>query len=766
LSARGKALVLYPLKALLADQFVKWKRLADDFGLPDGTVAELHGQVLPDERLEAIRNARIIVATPDVLHAWFMRQVSAPAFKHFLCDLRYLVIDEAHSYESVFGSNVAYLLRRFLSARRSACRDRNAERPLQLIAATATIADPAGHMQLLTGCPFEAVEEKDDGSPSHGRVVLHIEAPDNGAASETAITDVLTRLLASSQQGSFIAFHDSRQGVERIAKSIDADDVLPYRSGFEADDRTRIEWALRRGELRGVISTSALELGIDVAHFTVGMTVGVPQSKKAFRQRLGRVGRVSKGAFAVLASRHAFTQFGSSFKQYYEGSVEPSHLYLGNRFIQFAQGKCLIDESEALGIEAREPPPGVSWPETFPSVFNLAKPGIRRPREFDFIAQLGANSAHFNYPLRQVGELNYKLMEGSREITDQIGDIALNQAIRETYPGALYLHLRRPMKVLEWRASSFDRSIRLQAARNSAFTKPILRKTVNIGLGPDEIVDSRIKSGPTGLLAEVYLHVNESVEGFRIGSNVFAYRDLRRQDPRMTRKQREFRTTGIVFKIEEPWFMGSGGPQQLAREAVADGLTQLILREKSISPNDVDGACTNIAFYENGAPRRATDTVVVYDSIYGGLRLTEPLFNELPEFLDRLEKAAELAGADAFVSNEIAEKLRAWYGSLREGTVSPERTLTPADGEYVIYTPGSEVAVLHQGVLVERRLLEPTLLPLGDMKMLMYQYDTGGRGNGFVPHDQIQPTGQDWSFSYWNPATGVVRPIQHDEGTF
>jgi DEAD/DEAH box helicase domain-containing protein len=73
-----------------------------------------------------------------------------------------------------------------------------------------------------------------------------------------------------------------------------------------------------------------------------------------------------------------------------------------------AQGKCLIDESEALGIEAREPPPGVSWPETFPSVFNLAKPGVRRPREFDFIAQLGANSPHFNYPLRQVGEPNYK----------------------------------------------------------------------------------------------------------------------------------------------------------------------------------------------------------------------------------------------------------------------------------------------------------------------------------------------------------------------
>jgi DEAD/DEAH box helicase domain-containing protein len=471
LSGEGKALILYPLKALLADQRERWQRLADDLGCAPETVAELHGQVLFDERLDAIRKASIVVATPDVLHAWFMRQVSTPAFKQFLCDLRFLVIDEAHSYESVFGSNVAYLLRRFLAARRRACRDRSVDRSLQIIAATATIADPAAHMQLLTGWPFEPIPESEDGSPSYGRLVLHVEGPDYGSAAEAAASDILTRLRSTSREGSFIAFHDSRQGVERIAKTVDQDDVLPYRSGYEARDRARIEKALRNGTLRGVVSTSALELGIDVTHFTVGMTVGVPRSKKAFRQRLGRVGRVGRGIFAVMASRHAFTQFGSTLGEYYRGSVEPSHLYLDNRFIQFAQARCLFEESEALGVEAREPPPGVSWPDSFPAIFNLSKPGIRRPREFEFIAQLGANSPHMNYPLRQVGEANFRLTEGSHDFTEQIGDIALNQAIREAYPGAVYLHLRRPMKVLEWRAGNFDRSIRLQAARSPAFTR-------------------------------------------------------------------------------------------------------------------------------------------------------------------------------------------------------------------------------------------------------------------------------------------------------
>lgn len=463
----------------------------------------------------------------------------------------------------------------------------------------------------------------------------------------------------------------------------------------------------------------------------------------------------------MIASRHAFTQFGSTLGEYYNGSIEPSHLYVDNRFIQFAQGRCLMEESEALGIEVREPPPGVSWPESFPSVFDLAKPGVRRPREFEFIAQLGANSPHSNYPLRQVGEANFRLIEGSHDFTDQVGDIALNQAIREAYPGALYLHLRRPMKVLEWRAGNFDRSIRLQSARSTAFTRPILRKSVNVGFGPDEIVDGRIKSGPAGLLAEVYLHVNESVEGFRIGSAAFPYRDLRLQDPRMTRKQRDFRTTGVVIKIEQTWFSGNEQPQRLTRQAVAEGLKLLLQREKSISPNDVDRAATNIAYYENAAPRRATDTVVIYDSIYGGLRLTEPLFTELDDFLRRLQKAAGMAGADAFVTEDVAKRLLEWFGTLQAGGVSPERSLAPADGEYVIYTPGSEVSVLHQGIFVDRRLIEPLIQSIGGTQMLMYRYDTGALGgNGFVPHDQVQATGPDWSYSYWSPTTGEIRPVE------
>ncbi|RWN51711.1 DEAD/DEAH box helicase [Mesorhizobium sp.] len=534
LEGDGLAIVVYPLKALLSDQLARWRSLMREFGLPANTVAELHGDVRMDERQEALRSARILVVTPDILQAWFMRQVSAPSFKEFLAKLRYLVIDEAHVYESVFGSNAAYLFRRFLVARRRAAQDRRSPIPLQIIAATATIYAPVDHMVCLTGWNFEAVIEEDDGSPSHGRTLLHIDGPESGGSGEAMLADVI-REISHADSDSFLAFHNSRQGVERVTRSIGHDDILPYRSGYEGQDRKKIEEQLRRGVLRGVVATSALEVGIDVSGFTVGLNLGVPQSKKAFRQRVGRVGRASAGVFAVIAPRHAFTQLGSSFAEYYAGSVEPSYLYLDNRFIQFAHARCLMDESEQLGFNDNQIPPGIQWPASFEKVYGLAKPGVRRPREYELIALLGADSPHFNYPLRQVGEANYKLKEGSRSDPEAIGDIALNQAIREAYPGALYLHLKRPMKVREWKSSSYDRSIRLEDAKSQVLTRPILHKSVNVGAGTEEVVSGRLLIGGTGLLAEVSLQVNEAVLGFQIGGKPFLYKDLRSQDPAMTK---------------------------------------------------------------------------------------------------------------------------------------------------------------------------------------------------------------------------------------
>lgn len=767
LEGSGRAIVVYPLKSLLADQLKRWRDQAAHFGLPKATVAALSGDVGSDDRLNALHEARVLVVTPDILQAWLMRNIATAAARQLLCSLRYLIIDEAHVYESVFGSNAAFLFRRLFVAKDRACRGSKSTAKLQIIATTATIFAPADHLEALTGYEFDEVGEAEDGSPSHKRTLLHIASPPSG--SDTMLSDLLSRLAAEvpdGSGGSAIAFYDSRQGVERICARLDADDIVPYRGGFDSAARAEIETRMRSGKLRAVVATSALELGIDVAGFTIGANVGVPPSKKQFRQRLGRVGRAAPGIFAVLADRHAFTKLGSSFREYFEGSVEPSYLYLENRFIQFAHAKCLLDEAEQFGLNDKHAPAKVKWPTSFEANYQFAQPGARRPREFDYMNQLGANSPHLNFPLRQIGEANYELKVGQRSQADPLGSIALNQAIREAYPGALYLHLKRPMKVREWRATSYDRSIRLEDALSKTPTRPILHTEITIGTGTEDIIEGRVMSSSTGLLAEVTMQVTEAVVGFKIGGQSRLYRDLRSSDPGMSSRRREFGTTGIVVRITEDWFSGGTGSAAAVRSAFAEALAEMLIREKSIAPHDLDHASTRIALYERGVPRKVTDTVVIYDAVYGGLRLTEPLYSDFDEFLDRLRTAAQLAGSDAFIDAPTVSRLYRWFEELRPGLSAETDQLSAPDGELLVYAPGSRVCARMNGMLQERVLLEPRLETVLGTETLFYGYEVPGNGRAYVQHDNIEPTGHDWRKVFWNPLTGVITEPDSEDGGF
>jgi DEAD/DEAH box helicase domain-containing protein len=753
----ARVLVFYPQKALAADQYARWVRLIEAAGLPASTIARIDGDMNMGERLGALDRARLVLMTPDACQAWLMRNVASPIIRRFLADLKLFVLDEAHVYESVFGSNVAFLIRRMLAARRRVARG---EGDLQLLAATATIAYPREHLCELTGLDFEVVDEDQNGAPSQPRRLYHLNGPEVGEAAEGNLTDLASGLLAinSSQRGRFIGFHDSRQGIERIVRGVDDKRVLPYRSGYEAEDRQHIERAMRDGRLEGVISTSALELGIDIADMAIGLNLGVPQSRKSFRQRVGRIGRARPGAFIVLAPPSAFKRYGESFKSYYETSVEPSYLYLGNRFIQFAHARCYVDEAEALGAERGKLPSGIAWPEGFDAAIRYALPGGGRPREFDFIASLGADSPHLNYPLRQVGEANLDI-KFQRDTSDRLGNIAMNQAIREAYPGATYLHYGRAYKVAEWQTRANDRSIRVfQVEKGGAPTKPLLRTTVNASLEQDGVVDGHVLQCDGGLMAEVQLQVTESVEGYRVPGGTHLYKDLRAQNPAMTRKQRDFRTTGVIVRIEDDWFAGGTPAASLARRVVADGLKDLLARDRSIAPQDIDAVSTNIAIVGPNGPQRVTDCIVIYDAVYGGLRLTEDLFVEFQSYTEQLVRAAEMAGDDALVPLEIAQELSAWAESLEEPGAAPIPQASIPTGWMQIYKPGSEMATYHNNSLISVTLGNPQMFPFGDTSMLVYAHQRNG-GTQMVMHTALQPVGQDWQWALWNPTSGEIRDI-------
>ena len=766
----SRILVFYPTKALVNDQLGRWKNAVATCGRPQESAAEIHGSVPMPEREDNLAKARIILMTPDVCQAWMMRRVGSDFVQKFLRNLALVVLDEAHVYESVFGSNQAFLLRRLIAAKfRIAGK---AHSSLQFIAATATLSAPEEHLQKLTGKEFVGISEKNNGSPHYERHILHVDPiTKDGSADEDAVCSIMEKILNLPKSVQCIAFRDSRQGVERIIHVLDNESCLPYRGGYKPEDRIAIEEALRQNKLRGVVSTSALELGIDIPDMRIGMTFNVPQSRKVLRQRVGRIGRRNTGIFMIIAPPNAFKQLGVTFQEYYQGEVESSHLYLDNRFVQFTHARCLWDEVEVTprgrdGLAPRE-----IWPEGFSRIADYAKKGGSRPKEYDEVAQRGGNAPHFNYAMRSIGETSFKIDKGKRDFSQQIGDIALQQAIREAYPGAIYLHAGRTYKVLEWanRAGPWSApAIRVENANSDFLTKPILRKIVNTGTQEEDIVEGKLHTNGSGFLAEVHVQITQSVEGFKLGQKKYEYKELRRENPNMSTQSRDFRTTGVMLRIEEGWFSGSKNDSSAPRirESVAEALKKLLTEKMSIDPHDIEAVHTNISLNTDMGRNPITDAVVIYDSVNGGLRLTEPLFDKFHDYIEQLQRAAKLAGDDALVGKEVVEQLAKWAQNLAPAGVEElavPQTEAP-EGWLRVYKPGSVVFARGRGNVRKQYTLKE---PLFQGNELCYQYEADAHVNKADPSVKLciparlitAEQDDDWSWAFWNPKTDEIRDI-------
>jgi len=773
---QARVLVFYPLKALASDQAVAWKAQARELGLPDGFVGRIDGTVPMAQREGILEQGRILLMTPDVCHAWLMSNLAKPAVKRLLRHLALFVLDEAHTLEGVFGSHFSYLFRRLLAARNCAIGGNGRGPAPAVIAATATIANPARHLADLTGLSFEVVGPQDDGSPQHARRVVHLAAPPRD---EMGIARSLqVALMQQVASGGFITFVDSRKGVELLAVAanreldqlLSGQAVMPYRAGLDNADRQDIERRLQEGTLRGVVSTSALELGIDLPHLRVGINLGVPSTRKAYRQRLGRVGRAAPGAFVVIAEPQAFRRFGTSFREYHDLSVEPSYLYLDNRFMQYAHAHCLCEEVESCGGTDRSTLPGrVQWPEGFASIYQAARPDGVRPREFDAIAQQGGDTPQRNYPLRNVGEINFKI--GAGEHGDAMGEATLPQALRECYPGATYYHLARPYKVLSWRTFGYQPFIKVKPG-GGPLTKPRIRTWINASLIPADLVERHLRLAPNGLVAECQMQITEKVVGFEEGDVYRSYDELRASNANMRPRMRQFRTTGVILRCDHPWFRDAAN-----KRLVADSLRELFCREYSVLPQDVDASSTNIAVTTREGHQAVPDAVVVFDQTYGSLRLTERVFTELAHLLDRLA-----IGADSETGDErerraaMVEHLRAFTATLEEAQTTPgdQDPLPTVDGGIIqVFAPGSLVGLREQGVLfTDVRIITAAMMPMppDDAERLMYQVQCPPRYAGSPPSrrwiaaDYLEATAEEgeWEYALWD--TRLQRYVENGEG--
>ncbi|MEU3464960.1 DEAD/DEAH box helicase [Streptomyces sp. NPDC006733] len=304
------ALYLAPTKALAADQ----RRAVAALARPLGSAIRpaLYDGDTPFEEREWVRQyATYVLTNPDMLHRGILP--AHARWASYLRRLRYVVIDECHTYRGVFGSHVAQVLRRL----RRLCAHYGAD-PV-FVLASATAADPAVAAGRLTG--VQVVEVTDDASP-RGELAFALWEPpltemsgEHGAPVRRTATaecaDLLTDLVVQGTRT--VAFVRSRRAAELIAliaqeKLAAVDPSLPsrvaaYRGGYLAEERRALERDLHSGRLLGLASTTALELGVDVSGLDAVLLAGYPGTRASLWQQAGRAGRAGQGALAILVGR-------------------------------------------------------------------------------------------------------------------------------------------------------------------------------------------------------------------------------------------------------------------------------------------------------------------------------------------------------------------------------------------------------------------------------------------------------------------------------
>ncbi len=308
----GTALYIAPTRALAADQL----RLVQGLRIPGVRAAVIDGDTPAAEREWARAHATYLLTTPDMLHHTLLPRHAR--WNGFFRRLRYVIVDECHGYRGVFGSHVAHVLRRL--RRVAAHHGGGSTREPVFVLASATISEPARCAALLTGLAAEAVTT--DGAP-RGALTFGLWEPpltalrgEAGAPVRRAATAEAAELLAGLVIDGVpaLAFVRSRRGAESVALSArrcltEAGEaglgtrVAAYRSGYLPQDRRALEEALRTGQITGLATTTALELGVDIAGLDAVLIAGWPGTRAALWQQAGRAGRQGRAAVAILIAR-------------------------------------------------------------------------------------------------------------------------------------------------------------------------------------------------------------------------------------------------------------------------------------------------------------------------------------------------------------------------------------------------------------------------------------------------------------------------------
>ena len=436
------ALMLFPTKALAQDQLRSITALA----IPGLIAGTYDGDSSPEERTWVRRNANVVLTNPDMLHAGLLP--SHDHWNNFLHRLEYVVIDELHTMRGVFGSHVAHILRRL----RRLCAHYGSDPTF--ILTSATIGQPGQLASQLCGLPV--AEVTDDGSPRGERHFMlwnpTAEDPDSASTSSNRDTaELMSTMVADGHRA--IAFCRSRKGTEVVAAEVKrrlpakfASSVRPYRGGYLRTERREIEQALFDGSLRGVVATSALELGIDVGGLDICILNGFPGTIASMWQQAGRAGRQSQHSLAALVAGDDQLDhwFITHPDELFNRPPEPAVINPQNPHVLLPHLACAAYELPLTPADERW------WGDALDDAIrtlvldDLLK--LRPPthRKGPAAVWAGRRRPSTGISLRSAGGDEFRIAQPDGTL---IGTVDGARALRLIHPGATYLHQGETWKV-------------------------------------------------------------------------------------------------------------------------------------------------------------------------------------------------------------------------------------------------------------------------------------------------------------------------------
>jgi DEAD/DEAH box helicase domain-containing protein len=615
----SRALAIYPLKALAQDQLRGFSELTSELtgGLPGPlsgpkgpTAAIYDGDTRPSQRAKIRKKPpSLILTNPEMLHLSLLPHHGTWA--QVFATLTHIVLDEVHTYRGVLGAHMSQVLRRM----QRICRYYGSD-PV-FVFCSATVGNPAELCQLLTG--LEPVAVTESGAPAGARHMVFLNPEDSPA---TAAIQLLQAALSRGLKT--IVYAQSRRMTELIAlwasekSGAYRDRISAYRAGFLPEERREIEGRMAAGDLLAVISTSALELGIDIGGLDLCILVGYPGSVMATLQRGGRVGRAQQESAVVLVAQE------DALDQYFMRHPEDFFARPAERAVLNPENPVILPRH--LLCAAAELPLDVTGPgEPY-----LQAPGVRAALD----GLISAGKLYYSADGRDVisprkrPQRDVDLRGAGSQISIEdadtgtvIGAVDSLRACRETHPGAVYLHRGRT-----WLVETLDipaATVKVRAARVGYSTRVRSSKDTEIL----EIYDRREVLGTRVTLAR--LKVTEQVTGYEKrstrGGNLLGMVPL-------DLPPSVFETEGLWFDVpdaarrraEDEYLHFTGGIH--AFEHAAIGILPLLVMTDR---NDLGGISTPLHPQTGGA------AVFIYDGMPGGVGLTREAFSRADELLDR-----------------------------------------------------------------------------------------------------------------------------------